>query len=339
MASRNNILTNSQISGIQKEIEKIFVRENEQIIRIDLQQFQKRAQIILKNMKLQPVYHKSEKNEGKIKGYALQKQNIRNQRYAMEGYLLIMELRAYLFGNNPINYRYYYSDSQGKSHVKEFTERELLHYVKFNASSIQINDALLRKEESTNIKDSWEQYVQNYSSIFTQLAYIKRAKDGYGYVVRGTIMEKYGGSNYGLRQKDRKSYQLFNLGHIYEALDNALSAAEQKGVELSNQNVIENYLFGKYLALDKVKASQGPDNRLTNTSIKSGRADLYDYSTIVAQLEDIVSILQDGYNDVGAQARIMKIFLTDMNFEKITGTDMQDTAEMILDKLLSNLTK
>ena len=336
MASKNNILTDSQINSIQKEMEEIFIKENKQIIEIDLKRFQKRAQTILKYLKLQPVYHTSEKNKNKIKGYALQKQNIRNQRYAMEGYLLIMELRAYLFGSNPINYRYYYSDSEGKSHVKEFTEGELLHYVKFNALSIQINDALLKKDEAIT-KDSWDFYVQNYSNLFTQLNYIQQAKGGYGYVVRSGIMGKYG-SNYGLWQKNRRQYQLFNLGHIYEALDKALSAAEQEGIELSNQSVIENYLFGKYLALDNIKASQGPDNPLTNTSIKSGRADLYDYSTIVSQLEDIVNILYDGYNSVGAQARIMKIFLTDLNFEKTTGTAMQDTAEIILDKLLKNLT-
>jgi hypothetical protein len=43
---------------------------------------------------------------------------------------------------------------------------------------------------------------------------------------------------------------------------------------------MRNYVFGRYLALDNIKASKRGDNIITNTSIKSGGADLYDFYTI-----------------------------------------------------------
>jgi hypothetical protein len=44
--------------------------------------------------------------------------------------------------------------------------------------------------------------------------------------------------------------------------------------------MMDNYVFGKYLALDNIRASQGGDNPLTNTSIKSNQANLYSFKTI-----------------------------------------------------------
>jgi hypothetical protein len=43
---------------------------------------------------------------------------------------------------------------------------------------------------------------------------------------------------------------------------------------------IDNYMFGKYLKRDNILASKGGDNFLTNTSIKSNQANLYNFKTI-----------------------------------------------------------
>jgi hypothetical protein len=45
-------------------------------------------------------------------------------------------------------------------------------------------------------------------------------------------------------------------------------------------NYIDEYMFGKYLRRDSVIASKGGDNFLTNTSVKSNQANLYNFDSI-----------------------------------------------------------
>lgn len=281
-------------------------------------------------MQLEETFH----SDGKHKGWRLRNVRPYYQAMAARGYLIIMKFREYLT-NEKIDYRYYYEDKLGTSKATTFSEGNILKYIKFGTEAIQIDPT---SAKTANPAGEYNSFIQEYFSRFTGTEYMQPASGANGFLVHSTIMEQYGRLNPGLHRKDNPNqYQFFNKGHIYEGIDTALSAA----LADNNDNLdltVQNYLFGKYLALDNVKASQGADNPLTSTSIKSGSADLYDYSTIRKQLEILQNILFGG--TIGREemsSKIQELFLHQSRFN--TEEEMEHTAQVYVDKILIDLKK
>ena len=157
----------------------------------------------------------------------------------------------------------------------------------------------------------------------------------YGFLVRSHMMSLHERDNPGLRAKDGR-YQLFNKGHVLEALDTAISDIVTHNFEISD-SMMETYVFGKHLQLDSVKASQGADNNFTKTSIKSGSADLYDFFTIRSQLEVIQNILNGKFDRTKAEEAITNMFMHQSKYAP--GEEFQKTADFAVDKLLSEMQK
>ena len=156
-----------------------------------------------------------------------------------------------------------------------------------------------------------------------------------GRIVTSAIMDKYIKANPGLLSKKTGNYQMFNRGHIYEAIDDAAATIIKNDEDVSDE-LMEKYVFGKYLALDTIIASRGGDNPITNTSIKSESADLYDYNTIKKQLEQIKYILDNGLiSQEETSERIKDLFLEKTKFAN--EDDYERAAQKAFDKLLDIL--
>lgn len=327
MALQQKILSTNQINTIYKKIGEIFAEQLDATIKIQFDSLEKQLNQILKSMQLDEIFHSS----GKHKGWVLRNATPRRQALAARGYLIIMKFREYLT-NERIDYRYYYEDSSGVSKASTFSEENILQYIKFGPMGLQINPT---QAKLANVAEEYNTLMEQYFSTFTTLDYMQPASQAAGYVVRSKIMEQYEGMNPGLRNK-KNQYQFFNKGHIYEAIDTSISAAILEDSNEELDKLVENFLFGRYLAYDNIKASQGADNPITNTSIKSGSADLYDYSTIKTQLETLQLILFAGTLSKEEMAiRIQDLFLHKSQFN--TATEMEATAESYVDKIIKDL--
>lgn len=261
----------------------------------------------------------------------------KRQALAARGYVLIFRFREWLL-NERLNYRYYYQDNQGNIHATEMTEENILNFIKFSQAGIQINPTLAKTANSApalynSIINQYYQLYMNFNGK-GKGEYLQKGAN-YGFLVRSHIMKTYEKMNPGLRTKDGR-YQLFNRGHILEALDTAISDIVTHNLEI-NDSMMAQYVFGKHLQLDHIKASQGADNNFTKTSIKSGSADLYDFFTIRTQLEEIQKILNGGFDRDQAEQTIIKLF---MHQSKYTlGDEFQKTADEAIDKLLTEMQK
>ena len=333
----DNVLTNRQIKDVYKWVSTVFAEDTQGGLTIDIANFKKQIDKILAEMKLTEVFHSS---DGSHKGWKIANLNPRKKNMAARGYILIFKFREFLF-NEKINYRYYYEDNQGISKATTFTEDNIAKFMKFGPQGIQINPAEAKMADAAGeYNDLINHFFNRYTSP-DQNGFMSTVEGSYGRRVRSGIMEQYGGINPGLLQKNGK-YQLFNKGHIYEAIDTSISKIIMDGSDTSNnsaaEQMMDNYVFGKYLALDNIKASQGGDNPLTNTSIKSGGADLYDFYTIKSQLKQIKEILNGGIvSQEDISKELEKMFLHQSKFD--TEEAMHTTANQGMEKLFRELEK
>lgn len=328
----DNVLSSQQISSLYRQVAKAFVEEGEEQLSIDLKNFKKQIDTILKQVKVVQII-----SERGNKHWTLYNATPKRQALAARGYVLIFKFREWLL-NEQLNYRYYYADSQGNIHATEMTEANILNFIKFGREGLQIDPTAAKGGNSASaLYDSLvNQYYQLYMNFGEEgkNAYMQKGTK-YGFLVRSHIMNLYEGMNPGLRAKDGR-YQMFNKGHILEALDTAISDIVTHDFEISD-SIMETYVFGKHLQLDHIKASQGADNNFTKTSIKSGSADLYDFSTIRAQLEVIQHILSGEFDRNKAEEAIMGLFMHQSKYS--SGEEFQKTADAAIDKLLLEMQK
>lgn len=328
----DNILSSQQISALYRQVAKAFTEDGVEQLSIDLKNLKYQVDMILKQVKVMQITA-----ERGNKYWTLYNATPKRQALAARGYVLIFKFREWLL-NEQLNYRYYYEDNQGNVHATEMTEANILNFIKFGREGLQINPAAAKTGDTASAlyNSLVNQYYQQYMSFGAEGKGAYMQKGGkYGFLVRSHIMNLYEDMNPGLRAKDGR-YQVFNKGHILEALDTAISDIVTHDLEISD-SMMETYVFGKHLQLDHIKASQGADNNFTKTSIKSGSADLYDFFTIRAQLEVIQHILNGEFDKDKAEEAIMKMFMHQSKY--ISGQEFQKTADIAVDKLLSEMQK
>ena len=141
MANAENILSQSQINTIKKAVARAFVEEQEGSLKIDLLQFKRQANQIIKMAKFQ---------KGMLsKNFEILNLTARKQALLAKGYILIMEFRHYLF-DEEINYRYYIKadgDTSAYEKAVEFTESDISKYMKFRKDKIVFNESKLKQSD------------------------------------------------------------------------------------------------------------------------------------------------------------------------------------------------
>ena len=324
----DNILTEEQKKSITEMVADSFAEDLQGQLHMNLENFRSRVNYILSQMDLVRINNKK---------WGFFNYTTKNNSVAAEGYLLIFNFRQFLL-NEEIDYRYYFYDGkEGVNKAVSFSEKDILKYIKFGSSAIQMNPTALKKEE---IDKQYSAFAQHYFKLYTvpdvnDYMRLVTSKNYSGRIVRQAIMNKYGKANPKLHKEGSRKYQLFNRGHIYEAIDDAAATIIQNEEDVSDE-IMERYVFGKYLAYDNIKASRGGDNPITNTSIKSESADLYDYNTIKKQLEKIKYILDNGLiSQEETSERIKDLFLEKTKFAN--EDDYEQAAQKAFDKLLDIL--
>lgn len=335
---RFQILSDKDFKAVENMVNEAFQEDSQRILNIELDKFKTQVDktILVCEQKMRSIKHQGDII--KITGFKSKMNTAPNRILLANAYELIFNFRRFLL-NEIIDYRYYYHDSEGNVKALSINENNILKYIKFGTAGLQLNPTLLKQANELINKE----YSEQMTKYFKEYVPAKNEKNDYfaslgkyGYIVRKSIMQEYGGRNPKLKQKKNpRQYQFFNQGHIFEALDIAIS--HQIGLDQQiNSQKIKDDVFGKALAYDNIIASQGGDNPFTNTSIKANRADLYDYNTLYQQLKIIQEIISGGLIDKAAyKEKISKLFLNKAKFE--TETAMEEVAEKAVDKLIDTL--
>lgn len=336
---QNNILLESEKEEIKKSLESIFINETNKELQIDFKSFKAEINKIINEMDIQiRTYTIKWKNLPlEVIRYDMSKEVAKRNYLAMEGYLLIFKFREYLF-NQQMNYRYYFQDKQtGEVSMRNFGDYDLLDFVSFADSIIKLNPVKIIEDKSKEGEEFFTQKMNQYINRYTspdRNNFMKKTNSlQYNLrVVRSHIMRKYVGSNPGLLAKSGL-YQTFNMGHIYESLDIALTDSVMNfNEEQRNSNLIDGLMFGRYLKRDSVIASRGGDNALTNTSIKSNQANLYSFNTISHQLVLIQQMLEmTSPEDV--RRRLEYLFVDHSEKSNKVKDDLEVAAARATDKL------
>lgn len=336
----DNILSTSQINTIKKAIAKVFIEEQDGNLKIDLLQFNRQANQIIKMAKYQ---------KGMLsKNFEILNLTSKKQALLAKGYILIMEFRHYLF-EEEINYRYYIkSEKDAPSYEKavEFSENDISKYMKFRKDKIIFNEPKLKESK---INEAYSNFASYYSNLYMvpdvndYMRLIKNTKLP-GRIVRSNIMNQYYSQNPKLKNAKTNRYQVFTRGHIMEAIDISISQVLQTLDSNATINediasitsLMTQYMFGKNLNYDNVSASAGADNNITKTSIKATGADLYDYYTIVSQLSNIIDIINNGFNSEKERINtFQKMFMDKSKY--ISEEDFQNVAQKAYNKLLDDI--
>ena len=172
------------------------------------------------------------------------------------------------------------------------------------------------------------------------MAGIQPAKNSNFQVVHSYIMKKYEINNPGLRKQTGKGagrYQVFNLGHIFEAMDIAFSIAINQN-EINNYDLIESYMYGKYLNYDSIAGTKGGDNPITMTQIKSNIADLMDYYTLLNDLKILKDIFNTNMIDKELiKENIKKLYLDSSKYQDIN--DFNNMLDNAINKVIEVVTQ
>lgn len=322
-------LSQSDIDSIQNEIATIFAEGSVEEMTLNLIELRKELDYITKKVELMSFGSKN--NKYRIKNTSQEKRKL-----MAEAYLIIFKIREFLL-NEKINYRYYFNASTSNGMVTgakviEFEEDELLKYIKFGKQGIQIASHILKKQEGN------QQYQSLIDAHFTNLiAGIQNASGSYFKVVHSYIMNRYEQMNPGLRKQTGKgagSYQVFTMGHVYEAIDIAFSEAiEEKKIQ--DFSFIERATYGKYLNYDSIAGTKGGDNAITMTQIKANAADVLDFTTILKDLEQLKNIFSINVDKEAIKEGIKKLYLDETKYQDIEA--FEGAAEAATEKLFNLL--
>lgn len=336
----DNILSTSQINTIKKDIAKVFIEEQDGNLKIDLLQFNRQANQIIKMAKYQ---------KGMLsKNFEILNLTSRKQALLAKGYILIMEFRHYLF-EEEINYRYYIKsgkDAPSYEKAVEFSENDISKYMKFRKDKIIFNEPKLKESKINEVYSNFASYYSNLYMVPDVNDYMRLIKGTKlpGRIVRSNIMNQYYSQNPKLKNAKTNRYQVFTRGHIMEAIDISISQVLQTLDSNATINediasitsLMTQYMFGKNLNYDSVAASAGADNNITKTSIKATGADLYDYYTIVSQLSNIIDIINNGFNSEKERINTFQKMFMDRS-KYISEEDFQNVAQKAYNKLLDDI--
>ena len=355
----NKTSKNNQIEKISEEVSKIFIRDSQNNISIDINLLLKQIKEILSQIELISKTIQKKNEEGKVKNKTtyflknLKTGNIKKRQLLIKGYIIIMDFLEALT-NNTIDYRCYYTSgkNQNKVYVKSFTKEQLLanliigkdnqEETGFKLDTSSINNQIKNNKEISNAENI---FITHFNNLYNDIM-LKDMQPGYtyGYMVHSIIIDTYGSS----KDKMPKNlfnktgrYQQFNKGHIVEGLDISIfEAAKAKSYEellVFNRERIRELFYTKNLNYDNVKGFKQGDNTFTNTQIKMSNADLMDYKTIYNYLRKIYdSLTKENIDKLKLVNDIKKMFY--QVIEEDTDAHITDfiNNKLNLDKILTN---
>ena len=303
VGSMNFIGTQAQ-ERIQNEIVKIFTDGTHEELTLNIERLRKKLDVIIDKVQLQ-AYKAGTETRYKIRN------NTDNKLELMaEAYLLLFQIREFLTGEN-IDYRYYYTTSAGEAQVIQFQEKDLMEYMKFGKDALEISQGRIKKGQNN------EKYQALLDSHYQNLYQgIQDSTTAGRKVVHSYIMNKYNGTNPGLRNKeDPRKYQLFTMGHFFEAVDIAITEAIEQN-QIDKYSFIENAVYGKHLYYDNVEGLRGGDNAITMTQIKSNAASILKYYTIIESLKKLRDIINmEDINKETIKERVKELYLHETKYQ------------------------
>lgn len=338
----------AQIEKISEEVSKIFKKESQNGLSIDINLLIKKIKNILEKFEmLERVSIQDDiiKKNTKLFFKNLKVNTIKKRQLLIEGYVIIMDFLEMLT-NTSIDYRIYsINEETNKVYFKTFSKKEILQNLlpgsgnelgKFRLNTKDIDEKIQSNKKFSNAENTFIIHFENlYNDIITndmQPGYT------YGYMVHKKIIDTYGSSKdkmpKNLFNKTTGRYQQFNKGHIVEGLDISIfEAAKAKNYEellIFNRERIKELFYTKNLNYDNVKGFKQGDNTFTNTQIKLTNADLMDYSTILTYLSNIyISLTRKNTNIEVLSDNIKYMFYEEIN------KNVEDNIKFFIDKKLN----
>ena len=327
VSNNKNYLSQADIKLIQNKIIDIFGEETNKELSLNISALVDEINYIAQKVQIK------EFQSGSSKKYRLKRSSIEKRRLMAEAYLIIFKVREYLL-NEVINYRYYYN-TPDTAKVIEFKEDNILNFIKFGKEGLKIAENILkRQEENQQYQNLIDRHYMNL------MAGIQKASDSNFQLVHSNIMSKYENMNPGLRKQTGKGtgrYQVFTMGHVFEAMDIAFSEAIENN-QIDNYDAIEKYMYGKYLNYDSVPGTQGGDNPISMTQIKANAADLLDYNTLLKDLEVLKNIFNLNNIDKNKiRENIKNLYINNDKYQDIN--DLNNAINNALNKVINSINK
>ena len=304
-------LSEYDIEYIQNSISSYFAEESEGLVLKDINKLKNKIDLIIQKVKI-------------TKDNFIARNTREKEELIIEAYLIIFLLREFLL-NEEIDYRYYYNTDDGQAKVISFSEKNILQFIHIGKTSLEVAASKLQK----TVEDQKYQKLLNnhYKNLMAGVQDIKGKDSKTFKVVHSYIMDKYGMQNPGLKnKKDPRRYQLFNMGHIFEAMDIAFSEAINAD-QISNFDFIERLMYGSYLYYDSIGGVKGGDNPITMTQIKANSATFLDYSTILNILIEIQDMLNNNLDSKMLKDKIKALYIEETKYQDINAcNEMIDNA-------------
>lgn len=337
----------NQSKKIVEDISKIFKREGQNIVSLNLKELINQLEQIQKEVIIIDKTFKNKKNEVQI--IHTIKGSIKIRQLLVKGYLILQNFRAYLT-KNIVDYRVY-GEIINKGNIEigmiSLTEEDLIKYLTVRSNHGIEESFNLGKINKTLLKQTKHSIAEiNFLNHFTNLYNSILTKDMQPSFAQGQFMATKNTVNFygdndsktppNLFKQDGR-YKSFTRGHIIEGLD--ISLYEDSGIQTGMPIYIDyanvkRLFFTKNLNYDSVSGFKGGDNPFTNTQIKSIGADLMDYSTIKKQIE----LLYNNISNVSTQTALEEL-LTQQFMDNTSKTININIDNIINKEILSDLMK
>lgn len=327
LIGETNFISGNERDRIEEEISNIFGSGTYEILSLNIQELRNKIDTIINKVELLEYKETGDSN----KKYRIKNETDSKLLMMADAYFILFQVREFLTGES-INYRYYYNTSEGRAGVIEFQEKDLIDYIKFGKNALEIAQGRIKKQGESNQK-----YQNLLDSHYKNLyAGLKDATTSGRKVVHSYIMHRYEETNAGLRNKeDPRLYQLFTMGHFFEALDIAFSEAIAEGKE-DDFSFMEKSVYGTHLYYDNIEGLKGGDNANTMTQIKANAATILRYNTILNSLKDLRDILNVSFlNRKEIVERVKNLYLHESKYKDIEA--FEQAAQAAANKLIEVL--
>lgn len=239
-----------------------------------------------------------------------------------QSYATVMAFRQY-FTNEIISYRIYYEfeDGQGQTGIKvyDLTEQEILQMAYRSDTALRLQRDLNAALKNKETNETRNQIIQrHWNNIQHGLQPIINKGGQINYQVTNDIYNRYKHMNAdGLTNKAKGGLQVFNKGHLFEALEKTTSDLYQSS-NLVSEIQFENKYFGTYLKRDTVKGFQTGDLNLIQ--IKARGAQLMEANTLINYLQSIKLILEEMLHNNNTEnvSNMIKAQFTDPTLESLS---------------------
>lgn len=227
---------------------------------------------------------------------------IRDQLDMAKSYILLHNLRQ-LITEQEIIYHFYYQIDE-KVQVAEFSDENILKYMKIARSQLSVSEKYIKAASENIVNKDATKKAQLLQGVMNKtFRQVERGRNKKYQVIHKQEREIAGFHD----------SPVYNLGHIYEAMERVIQAYEKLNEEDANSVAVQT-AFIKALRFDSISGFKGGD--VGNIQVKSGAGTRYaEYLTLKNMITGLYNIITNIETDSveTIKSKLISMFLTKNN--------------------------